>query len=150
MYSTTWIHGFARAPPSCPPSDYPASGWPWHRFGDASKTKRIMSRKQKRTIIIAASSTILATVMKTKKKKRRISCCVRTWVSEGRILVRPSLMYTFGPSTFRRFAFFRIKSVRLTRRTNFAMMVRGLFAWRFPGSRCATLMSFASMTTSTW
>ena len=58
--------------------------WYWHRFGDASKTKHIISRKQKRTIIIAASSTILATVMKNKKKKRRRSCCVRTWVSEER------------------------------------------------------------------
>ena len=55
---------------------------PWHRFGDVSKTKHIMSRKLKRTIIIAASSTILATVMKTKKKKRMRSCCVRTWVSD--------------------------------------------------------------------
>ena len=59
------------------------SRWPWHRLGDASKTKH-MSRKQKRTIIIAASSTILATVMKNKKNKRRRPCCVRTWVSEER------------------------------------------------------------------
>ena len=60
------------------------SRWNGHRFGDSSKTKHIMSRKQKRTIIIAASSTLLATVMKNKKKKKRRSSCVRTWVSEER------------------------------------------------------------------
>ena len=57
------------------------------------------------------------------------------------------MINTLGPSTLRRFTFFLIRSVRFTRRTNLAMMVRGLLVWRFPGSRWATLMSLASMST---
>ena len=55
------------------------SRWHWHRFGDTSKTKHIMSRKQKTN---DQSSSLLpapcfATVVKNKKKKRRSTVASR-------------------------------------------------------------------------
>ena len=83
-------------------------------------------------------------ILRSREYVRSISIsCFSSYSILPRIMVRSSVINTLGPSWFRRLDFFRIKSVRFTRRSNFTMMVRGLFAWRFPGSRCATLMSFA-------